>query len=301
MKGVIFDIQSYAIHDGPGIRTCVFFKGCPLRCAWCHNPESQSHEVEVAYRQPRCAGCGRCVQVCPRGALSLQGGEVRRDARCCVACGACADACPDDAMAMIGYEIAAEEVARVVEQDKPFYDEAGGGVTLTGGEPTSQAGFLLALLGELRERGIHTALETCGNFSKKLVDRLVEAVDLFLFDIKHLSDQKHKQATGAGNRRILENFRAIVDRVGEERVIVRIPVIPGFNSDPDSVASTAKFLARRKWHGPVQLLAHHAWAQDKYRMLGREAPRFATGSISLQQRGRIVSIYVENGLTPVWS
>ena len=301
MQGVIFDIQSYAIHDGPGIRTCVFFKGCPLRCAWCHNPESQMKKVEVAYRQGKCAHCGRCVEACPHDALSMHGDGVHRDAERCVACGQCVDTCLNDAMEMIGYEISAQEVARIVERDKPFYDESGGGVTLTGGEPTSQAGFLFELLGELKQRGIHTALETCGYFDKKLVDRLVESVDLFLFDVKHLSDRRHKQATGAGNRRILDNFRAVVDRAGEERVIPRIPVIPGFNSDPDSVESTAVFLAGRKWRGPVHLLVHHAWAKDKYRMLGRDAPRVEAGAISPQQRDRIFSIYVENGLTPVWS
>jgi len=293
MKGVIFDIQSYAIHDGPGIRTCVFFKGCPLRCSWCHNPESQMKKVEAAYRQNRCAGCGQCVEACPHDALSMHGNGVHRDAECCVACGECADACLNDAMEMIGYEITAGEVARIVEQDKPFYDESGGGVTLTGGEPTSEAGFLFELLGELKQRGIY--------FDKKLVDRLVESVDLFLFDVKHLSDRRHKQATGAGNRRILENFVSILDRAGEERVIPRIPVIPGFNSDPDSVESTAVFLAEKKWRGPVHLMAHHAWAKDKYRMLGRDVPRVEAGAISSQQRDRILSVYIENGLTPVWS
>jgi pyruvate formate lyase activating enzyme len=220
---------------------------------------------------------------------------------CCVACGECVDACLSDAMEMIGYEISAREVTRIVEQDKPFYDESGGGVTLTGGEPTSQAGFLFELLGELRKRGIHTALETCGYFDKRLVDRLVESVDLFLFDVKHLSDRRHKQATGAGNRRILENFVSILDRAGEERVIPRIPVIPGFNSDTESVESTAVFLAERKWRGPVHLLAHHAWAKDKYRMLGRDISRVEAGSISTQERDRTFSIFVEKGLTPVWS
>jgi len=226
---------------------------------------------------------------------------VRRNTRLCTVCGQCAEACLDDAMEKIGYEVSAREVARTAARDKPFYDESGGGATLTGGEPTSQSGFLFELLNELRRRGIHTALETCGYFDKNLLDRLVESVDLFLFDIKHLSAGKHRQATGAENRRILDNFLALADRAGEQRVIPRIPVIPGFNSDPASVESTAQFLAGMKWRGPVHLLAHHPWAGDKYRMLGRDAPRVETGPISPGQRDRIFSIYVENGLTPVWS
>jgi pyruvate formate lyase activating enzyme len=300
MKGVIFDIQSYAIHDGPGIRTCVFFKGCPLRCAWCHNPESQSRKPEMAYRESKCVRCGRCVEACPRGALVMED-EVVRDMECCTACGQCADACLEEAMERIGYEISAEEVARVVEMDKPFFDQSGGGVTLTGGEPTAQAEFLFELLGELKRRGIHTALETCGYFEGKLVDRLVGSVDLFLFDVKHLSEQRHKQATGAGNRRILDNFQAIVERAGVERVIPRIPVIPGFNSDTESVESTAVFLAGKNWSGPVHLLAHHTWARDKYRMLGRDMSRVEAGSISPGERERTFSIFAEKGLTPVWS
>lgn len=300
MQGIIFDIQSYAIHDGPGIRTCVFFKGCPLRCAWCHNPESQSKKPEMAYRESKCIRCSRCVEACPQGALVMKDAVIRDPARC-TACGNCAEACLDGAMEMIGYEISAVEVAGIVERDKPFYDDSGGGVTLTGGEPTAQAGFLFGLCGELRKRGIHVALETCGYFDKKLLDRLVDSVDLFLFDVKHLSERRHKKATGAGNRRILQNFRALVDRAGEERVVPRIPVIPGFNSDDKSVESTAVFLAEKNWRGPVHLLAHHTWARDKYLMLGRDLSRVEARSISAEERDRTFSIFANKGLTAVWS
>jgi len=300
MKGIIFDIQSYSIHDGPGIRTCVFFKGCPLRCDWCHNPESQSKKPEMGYREGKCTRCGRCVEACTHGALVMKDAVVRNPERC-IACGDCAEACLDGAMEMIGYEVSAGEVAGIVERDKPFYDDSGGGVTLTGGEPTAQAGFLFELCGELRKRGIHIALETCGHFDKKLVNRLAESVDLFLFDVKHLSERRHKEATGAGNRRILDNFRALADRAGADRVVPRIPVIPGFNADAESVESAADFLAGKNWRGPVHLLAYHTWARDKYRMLGREISRLEARSISDQERDRTFSIFAGKGLTAVWS
>ena len=300
MKGMIFDIQSYAIHDGPGIRTCVFFKGCPLRCAWCHNPESQAKRPEMAWRESKCTGCGRCVEACPRGALVMKD-VVVRDPERCNSCGQCAEVCLDGAMEMIGYEISAGNVVEIVERDKPFFDDSGGGVTLTGGEPTAQAGFMFELCSRLRKRGIHVALETCGHFDKKLVDRLVESVDLFLFDVKHLSERRHKEATGAGNRRILENFRALVERAGQDRVVPRIPVIPGFNADDESVESTAHFLAEKNWSGPVHLMAFHTWARDKYRMLGRDASRVETRPISTLERDRTFSIFADKGLTAVWS
>jgi len=300
MQGIIFDIQSYSIHDGPGIRTCVFFKGCPLRCAWCHNPESQSRKPEMAYRESKCTRCGRCVEACPRGALTMKDAVVR-DPQVCTACGRCAEACLDGAMEMIGYEISAVEAVEIVERDKPFFDDSGGGVTLTGGEPTAQPGFLFELCGELRKRGIHIALETCGYFDKKLVDRLVDSVDLFLFDVKHLSDRRHKEVTGAGNRRILENFRAVVELAGEDRVVPRIPVIPGFNADDRSIESTASFLAEKHWSGPVHLMAFHSWARDKYRMLGRDFSRVEARSISTRERDRTLAIFADKGLTPLWS
>ena len=299
MTGIIFDIQTYAIHDGPGIRTCVFFKGCPLRCFWCHNPESQLRRPELAYREERCGRCGRCAKTCPNDALWHGNHSLLRDAARCIVCGKCADICPNEAVEVIGYETSAREVARQVAQDKLFYDNSGGGATMTGGEPTHQAEFLFEVLDELRRSGIHTALETCGCFHERIVERLAGLVDLFLFDIKHISDQRHKEATGTGNRRILANFSRLLDRVGEARVIPRIPVVPDFNSDPDSVESFASFLSRTGRRGPIHLMPYHGWAKEKYRRVGRTNRDL--GEISGRERDRISSAFREKGLDPVWS
>ena len=303
MTGIIFDIQTYAIHDGPGIRTCVFFKGCALRCPWCHNPESQRREPELFYWEEKCARCERCAKNCPNQALCLDGAKIRRDIARCTNCGTCVEICPGEAVKAVGYETSAHEVALEVVRDKLFYDNSGGGATMTGGEPTYQAKFLFEVLDELRSSGIHTALETCGCFHERIVERLTESVDLFLFDIKHLSDQRHKAATGTGNQLILANFSRILDRVGEARIIPRIPVVPGFNSDPESVESIAAFLSQTGLKGPIHLMPYHGWALGKYRGLGRddsidEISEY--GEISETKRDRISSAYCEKGLDIIW-
>ncbi len=269
--GTVFDIQTYAIYDGPGIRTSVFFKGCPLSCAWCHNPESQRATPEMGYVAGLCRRCGTCVKICPNGALALGPDGIVRDRRRCAVCGLCRDACPNDAHERIGYEMSAETVIREVALDKPFFAGSSGGVTLTGGEPTMQREFLLETARLLKKDGIHTALETCGLFGKELVPALIDSIDLFLYDIKHVDENKHKKFTGTGSGAILANFTAIVRKAGPLRVVPRIPLIPGFNADGASIGQICLFLNESRYRGPVHLMPYNRLAKSKYEKVGRGA------------------------------
>jgi pyruvate formate lyase activating enzyme len=267
--GIIFDIQTYAVYDGPGIRTCVFFKGCPLSCAWCHNPESQRLRPEMGLVADRCAGCGACVRECPNDALTLHDGVVSRDAARCAACGACERACPNDAQVTIGYELSARVLAEKVIVDRPFFIESSGGVTLTGGEPTLQPEFLVETAALLREEAIHTAVETCGCFCPELATKLIDAVDLFLFDLKHVDGGAHERFTGVDNGLILDNFGRILRASGSGRIIPRIPLIPGFNADRASLEGICLFLKKVRYRGPVHVMPYNGLAKAKYERLGQ--------------------------------
>jgi pyruvate formate lyase activating enzyme len=267
-EAVIFDIQRFSVHDGPGIRSLVFFKGCALHCAWCSNPESQSTKPELAFFSNRCVGCRNCLSVCGHGACrSNNDGGLRFDRRLCADCGDCTEACYADARVMIGRRMSVDDVLCEVRKDAVFYRHSGGGVTLGGGEPAIWPRFAARLLRALKADGMHTAIETCGQVEYGEFERLVPHLDLVMYDVKHMDSVQHERYTGATNEKVLANL----DRLAAEEVeiVVRIPVIPGVNDDTENIGRTADFAAIRGI-ARVDLLPYHRYAQDKYARLVRE-------------------------------
>ncbi|MCX6632637.1 MAG: glycyl-radical enzyme activating protein [Candidatus Solibacter sp.] len=263
VSGVILHIMRFSLHDGPGIRTAVFFKGCPLSCWWCHNPESQNFEPEVLYSAERCRLCGDCAATCPHGAIERIGERMTVTDDCRL-CATCVDACGAEARSVAGRTMTVSEILAEVERDVVFFDESGGGVTFTGGEPFGQAELLEGLLQACRERRIHTTVETCGAAARESVLRIGRLADLILYDLKMLDAERHRLYTGAANRNVLENLEALV--AAGLPVIVRIPVVPGINDGADDVrAYLAKLPLTR-----VDLLPYHGAGVEKYRRLGRE-------------------------------
>ena len=255
-SGLIFDVKRYSINDGPGIRVTVFFKGCPMRCAWCHNPESISTKVQKMVNRDRCIGCNSCVEVCPEGACELTKDGIVTDRGLCTGCGKCADICPTKATEMSGRCASVEEIVNIVEKERLFLDQSEGGVTLSGGEPLLQPDFLIALLDELGLRSVHRAVDTTGFARTKLLLDVAERTDLFLYDLKVMDPDIHKKWTGVSNRIILQNLVAL-SRTGAE-INIRFPLIKGINSDFDNIDKSAAFIASLE--GPkkkVSILPYH--------------------------------------------
>jgi pyruvate formate lyase activating enzyme len=258
--GVVFDIQRYSIHDGPGIRTTVFLKGCPLRCVWCQNPESQGREPELLLNKNLCAGCERCFAVCSAGANSLSGNRADVDREKCLRCGVCVEICPNQARRIAGRLLTVSEVMKEVLKDRKFYEMSGGGVTLSGGEATYQPEFASALFKRIKEFVIHTALETCGYASWNVFERLLEYTDFVLYDIKHWDSARHQRGTGSGNEIILENARRIAK---SKPMKVRVPLIPGFNDSEHDIRSIANFVASLPNQIEMELLAYNPLGEGK--------------------------------------
>jgi len=264
VTGLVFDIRRYSVHDGPGIRTTVFFKGCPLSCWWCHNPEGRSPKPSLMIFRERCRRCGECIQVCPHGAIvKVEDGFHTTPA--CRACGACARVCPARARELAGHWMTVTEVLEEIEKDLIFYDESGGGVTFSGGEPLLQPLFLEALLDACAERRIHTVVDTCGFADRHLLRHLSGKAGMFLYDFKLFDPVKHEKYVGVPNDSILENLEALAQ--GGSTVIIRFPVIPGVNDGPEDVDQMTEFLASLRLLD-VHLLPYHRIGIDKYVRLG---------------------------------
>lgn len=262
-QGIIFDVKHFAVHDGPGIRTTVFLKGCSLRCLWCHSPESQNLAPEIMVYPERCTGCGSCLKACPQGALKHLGDPEPEG---CTGCGACAQACYSGARVMVGENLTVEEVMRSVRKDKWLHEASRGGVTVSGGEPLHQPEFTHALLRALKDEGYHTALDTCGHAPWETLERMLPLTDLVLYDLKHTDLDAHLRLTGVDNDLILSNLRRLSD-VGA-CTVVRVPLIPGLNDSGEHLGKLAGLLRGLNVES-VEILPYHRMGAPKYESLGR--------------------------------
>ncbi len=290
--GTIFNCMRFAVNDGPGIRTTVFLKGCPLRCIWCHNPESQDAVPSLLYASERCLACGDCVDACTHDALRWDGAPVR-DKQKCELCGDCCDICVSEARRLAGYRVTVEQLLQTILRDRILYDESGGGVTFSGGEPLSQPEFLQEMLLACRSEGIHTAVDTCGHAKPETFLRVCSHADMLLFDLKVMNPELHREVTGVGNEMILENLRAAAKL--PIPLVVRIPVVPGVNDDSAEISAMLQFL-KSLAVARVDLLAYHQTGQEKYRRLGRQCKYQATPPSSTQMDA-LVQEFSEHGFS----
>jgi len=269
LLGIVFNIQRYSIHDGPGIRTTVFLKGCPLRCFWCQNPESQSQEPEIFLKRDFCTLCGSCAEVCPAGAISFNSESSLIDRNLCIGCGKCVQVCPNDARELIGKSMTVDDVMTEVLKDIKFYRKSGGGVTLSGGDPLDQHEFSYELLKRCKELGLHTTIDTTGFASWEVLSKLLYYTDFVLYDIKCIDEKNHYSATGVLNRIILENAKRMYK--AHKMMLIRVPLIPGFNDTVEEVKSIETFVHQELGETEIELLPYNKWGESKYRFLDREA------------------------------
>ena len=258
-KAIIFDIHRCSTSDGPGIRTTVFFKGCNLKCAWCHNPESQEFKPQMMFYKDKCTGCGKCNEVCPTP-------------KNCTLCGKCSFYCPIDARKVCGKEYTVDEVFDEIIKDKAFYENSSGGVTFSGGECMLQMDFLIEILKKCKENGIHTAVDTAGHIPFQSLEKILPYTDLFLYDIKMFDSQKHKKYTGVGNELILENLKKLFK--SKAKIWIRIPIISDINDSVEEMQKIKDFLDENGKPEKIELLPYHAMGENKYSAIGKEAQRF---------------------------
>ncbi|MDR2615645.1 MAG: glycyl-radical enzyme activating protein [Oscillospiraceae bacterium] len=268
IEGVVFNIQRYSIDDGPGIRTTVFLKGCPLRCPWCSNPESQSFAPQLFYRRTSCVRCGKCQASCPVGAVEPRGDGIAIDREKCVACGTCATVCAAGALAVRGEKMTAEQVWRVVRRDAVYYETSGGGVTCSGGEILSQPDFTAAIFKKCREEGIHTCADTSGFGTAEALDTVLEYADLIYFDIKHHDPRRHLELMGVSAEGIWQNLSRVARR--KIPLTIRLPLIPEYNNSEDDLRATAELIQRLAPESSVSILPYHKYGESKYDAVGMQ-------------------------------
>ena len=264
--GTIINIQKYSIHDGPGIRTTVFLKGCPLNCWWCHNPESQNPTPEIMFFKEKCTGCGSCFKRCPTKAIELVEGYPVTYKTKCTLCGKCSDFCPSSARELVGKDISIKDLMSEIIKDEVFYEESNGGVTFSGGEPLMHADYLSNILNICKEKNIHTTIDTSGYAAWSQFEKIIDKVDLFLFDIKHMNNKKHLEYTGVSNNVILENLKKLSER--GSNIYIRMPIIAGINDDDENIDNAVEFISKLNIIH-VDLLPYHKMGMDKYRRLDR--------------------------------
>jgi pyruvate formate lyase activating enzyme len=294
LSGSVFNIQRFSIQDGPGIRTTVFMKGCPLRCLWCSNPESQNTFPEVAHGDSLCNKCSRCVEVCEVQAISLADNGVSIDRKTCTGCGKCVEVCIPGALKVYGEEMSVEEVYQEVVKDRLFYQNSGGGVTAGGGEPLSQADFVAELFKRCQAEGIHTCLDTCGYAAPNTWKKVLPYTNLVLFDVKLMDSSAHLKVTSKSNRRVLSNLKMVAST--GVPVIIRIPVIPGINDSQENITDTARYVAGLNGLSEVNLLPYHRFGESKYIMLDRRYRLSDLKSPESSDLEELISIFRSSGL-----
>lgn len=290
----IFNIQRFSTEDGPGIRTTVFFKGCPLNCSWCHNPEGISKEFEIVWQESRCIGCDDCLLNCPNGAVKRTPSGLETDRTKCDACGKCVDVCPTNARERIGRMISVDDLLGEVEKDRVFYETSGGGVTVSGGEPCMQAAFIEKFLKVCQHAKLQTALDTSGCCSSEVMEKMAAHADMILYDLKLYDSQRHKRLTGVSNELIIKNLHLLA--AAGKCIWIRIPIIPGCTDDKENIEGIDRILHPLKSIERIDLLGYHKLAEDKYRRLNRPYPMIGAESPSNEMMLQCLEILRANGM-----